>query len=520
MRLGSLAIALLLARLAAAQDSEIRVLSSNGVKAALEELQPGCERAVGRRLSIQFDTSAALRQRIEAGASFDVAVVTSEIIEALVKTGTLAGSMPSDLARSEIGVAVRRGAARPDIGTAETLKRALLAARSITYARDGASRPHIEDMLERLGIADDAGRKTALEQGSTRAMARVAEGRAELGVTLISEIVSAPGIELLGPLPADFQNEVAFRAGVNARSADADAAGAFIQCLSGPAAARTFLSKGLEPHAADRFIEIDGLRIHYLDWGSAGKQPLILLHGIGRVAHTFDHVVSHLHERYHVMAVDMRGHGDSGWDPNGAYLVEDYVKDIEGFVEALHLRSIILWGNSTGGRVAQVFAGKHADLVAAVIVEDVGPERPREIATNVTSRIQKEDETGWASEDELFAELKTNNPRTAEEVLRALAHYGSKQRPDGRTIWKRDPDIAKGFVPTQLWDYLQRIKSPIIYILGGRSTIVPPETQAKLRDTLPQLQIVTMPGLGHYPSEEDAGGFLAIVDRFLAETAR
>src|ERR1043165_7781989 len=77
----------------------------------------------------------------------------------------------------------------------------------------------------------------------------------------------------------------------------------------------------------DRFVTVDGLRIHYLDWGGEGKQPLILLHGIGRVAHTFDHLAPHFSSNYHVMAVDMRGHGDSGWDPKGGYLVEDYVKD-------------------------------------------------------------------------------------------------------------------------------------------------------------------------------------------------
>jgi esterase len=80
---------------------------------------------------------------------------------------------------------------------------------------------------------------------------------------------------------------------------------------------------------ADRFITVNGLRIHYLEWGAEGNQPLIMLHGIGRVAHTFDHIAPHFAGKYHVIAVDMRGHGDSSWDPKGAYLVEDYTKDIE-----------------------------------------------------------------------------------------------------------------------------------------------------------------------------------------------
>jgi len=276
----------------------------------------------------------------------------------------------------------------------------------------------------------------------------------------------------------------------------------------------------LQGQSVDRYVTVNGLRIHYLDFGGDGKQPLIMLHGIGRVAHTFDHVARHFNQNYHVMAVDMRGHGDSDWDPKAAYLVEDYVKDIEGLAQQLRLRNIVIWGNSTGGRVAQVFAGLHPDLVAAVIAEDVGPERPREIADGFTSRLKQEDEKGWATEDELFAQLKTGSPRTADEILRAYAHFGSKKRPDGRVIWKRDPGIGNGFVPTELWRFVRQIKSPIIYVLGGRSTIVPAATQEELRKTLPQVQIVTMPGLGHYPSEENPKDFLPIVDGFLTKTKR
>src|SRR6185503_21005886 len=217
---------------------------------------------------------------------------------------------------------------------------------------------------------------------------------------------------------------------------------------------------------ADRFVTVNGLRIHYLEWGSADKQPLIMLHGIGRVAHTFDHIAPHFASKYHVMAVDMRGHGDSGWDPKGEYLVEDYVKDIEGMAEQLRLQNITIWGNSTGGRVAQVFAALHPELVSAVISEDVGPERPTQVADSVTRQLKQEDERGWASEEELLAQLKTSNSRTPEEILRAYAHYGSKKRGDGRVMWNRDPAIGNGFVPTELWRFVRQIKSPIIYVVG------------------------------------------------------
>ena len=266
---------------------------------------------------------------------------------------------------------------------------------------------------------------------------------------------------------------------------------------------------------ADRNLTVNGLNIHYLDWAAAGKPPLILLHGIARTARTFDHVAPHFTANYHVLAVDMRGHGDSGWDPQGSYVVEDYVKDIAALIAHLKLRNIVLWGNSTGGRVAQMIAGLHPELVKAVIVEDVGPERPREVSSRRADRMAKEAD-GWATADDMLVQLKKENPRTPEPVLKELLRFGSKQRADGRIVWKRDPAILNGFVPTELWAAVRLIKAPIIYILGGASTIVPLETQREIKTALPQAQIVTMPGLGHYPSDERPAEFLTIVDRFLA----
>jgi pimeloyl-ACP methyl ester carboxylesterase len=272
----------------------------------------------------------------------------------------------------------------------------------------------------------------------------------------------------------------------------------------------------------DRYIDVAGLKIHYVDWtppGDESKAPLILLHGIGRMAHSFDHIAPHFCDRYRVMAMDLRGHGDSGWHPQAAYLVEDYVEDLIGMVRQLGLRNVTLWGASTGGRVAQVFAGMHPELTRAVVVEDVGPERPKEISNRRSGRMAIEQQ-GWASVDELVQQLKTSSPRTAESLLRHYAIHNTRTRDDGRIIYKRDPDIEKGFIPTEIWRFVKAIRSPIIYILGGASTIVPAETQAELRRVLPQVQIETMPGLGHYPSDEDPAGYAAVVDRFLAAANR
>jgi esterase len=265
----------------------------------------------------------------------------------------------------------------------------------------------------------------------------------------------------------------------------------------------------------DRFVTVaEQRRLHYLDWGNPAAPPLVLLHGIDRNAHTFDHVARRFADRYHVIAVDLRGHGDSDWDPQARYLVEDHVGDLEQLVRALGLRNLTLWGNSTGGRVVQVFAGLHPDLVAAVIAEDVGPERPRSIADAYARRV-KQEENGWTSVDELLKQLRTVAQPLPEVVLEPYVRYGTKRRDDGRIVWKRDPNLVKGFVETELWRYVRQIKSPILYVLGGRSTIVPPATQEELKKALPHVRIVTMAGLGHYPSDEQPEAFVKVVDEFL-----
>src|SRR5262245_16408176 len=244
--MGLVAFALLLTYRASAQQTEIRVLASNGVKSAMEDLVPQCERATGRRLAMQFNSSTSLKQSIEQGEPFDVVIGTSELVDALIKDGRIEAASRVGLARAGIGVGIRSGASRPDISTPDALKRTLVNAKSITYAHDGASRPFIVAMLDRFGIADAVKSKTILEQGSIRSTARVAQGDAELVMTLISEILPIQGIELLGPFPDALQNYVSFAAGVNTKPADPKAARALIGFLTGPAAATTFKAKGLE----------------------------------------------------------------------------------------------------------------------------------------------------------------------------------------------------------------------------------------------------------------------------------
>jgi molybdate transport system substrate-binding protein len=229
------------------QNAPIRAFVSNGVKTVIDDLRPQWEKAAGHPVSFEFGTTAALKQRLEAGEAFDVAVLTSEAIADLVKDGKIAGASRAELARCGIGMGIRAGAAKPNIRTADALKQTLQKAQSVSYASEGASRAYLDKMFEQLGIVGEMKTKTVLTASSVKSNELVRDGKAEYILTLVSEILpAAPGVELVGPLPKEVQNYVNFAAGVSAKTSNAEAGKAMIQFLKSSAAAGIFQAKGLE----------------------------------------------------------------------------------------------------------------------------------------------------------------------------------------------------------------------------------------------------------------------------------
>jgi molybdate transport system substrate-binding protein len=231
---------------APADAAEIKVLASNGVKAAVEELKPQLEKASGSTLSIDFSTAAALRERIQKGEAFDVAVLTDEAMDALIKAGKLSPMQRASLARVGIGVGYRKGAAKPDVATAAGIKQAILNAKSIAYTANGASRPGIDKMFEQLGIAAQVKGKSHLTAAGA-APASVGKGESDLVLTLISEILPEPGVVLAGPIPSEFQTYIGFSAASSPKAAGSPAVTALIKSLDGPVAAGIYKVKGMEP---------------------------------------------------------------------------------------------------------------------------------------------------------------------------------------------------------------------------------------------------------------------------------
>jgi len=228
-----------------AQGGAIRVLISNGLKASLEALRPDAESAVGRPLAMEFGSTAALKTRIESGERFDATLITAEAIRDLIKEGKLAAAPHADLGFSPLGVGIRAGAPRPDLGTIDGLKRTLLSAKSITYTHDGATRAYIDQMFDRLGIASQVTSKIVLAEAPGPAAESVASGRVELVLQLFSEIAPVHGLEVAGPLPGDLRHQINFAGGASATAANPAAVKVLLEFLSGPRAAAVFKTKGV-----------------------------------------------------------------------------------------------------------------------------------------------------------------------------------------------------------------------------------------------------------------------------------
>ncbi len=231
----------------AAQTSVLRVYTSDGFKTSLQALLPQAERSVRQKVSPQFEASKTLQQKIESGEAFDVAILSTNAIDDLIKEGKITADTRTDLGRAGIGVGVRAGAPKPDIRTPEAMKRTLLNAKSIAFNRDGASAVHIKEMVERLGIADKVKPKFMPEVGAGQPQRDVAAGKAEMVITLIPEIADFASLDLVGPLPGELQSYVSFSAGVAANSHSVAAGKALIKFLASRSAGPTLKAKGVDP---------------------------------------------------------------------------------------------------------------------------------------------------------------------------------------------------------------------------------------------------------------------------------
>ena len=229
----------------AAGAADVKLLGGNALNTVMEELGPQFEKATENKLLVTLGTSAQLKARIEGGEAFDAVLLTKAALDELATQGKVADSPRAAIARSGIGVAIRKGAAKPDLGTVEAFKRAMLDAKSIGYVDQTPTAAALKALFMKLGIADEI--KSKIKVLSRQAAVAVTNGDVEIGMTQISEILPYPGVELAGPLPPDIQTYTTFAAGISTTAKNAEAAAALIKFLTTPEAKAVIKAKGMEP---------------------------------------------------------------------------------------------------------------------------------------------------------------------------------------------------------------------------------------------------------------------------------
>jgi molybdate transport system substrate-binding protein len=248
--IGSVAFGIVLAATLAqartAQADDIAVVCSNGLKAVIEDLAPKFERETKHRVVVKYGLAAVLKQRIEEGEPFDVAFLTPAAIDELIAHGRISTDTRTTVARSGLALEIRAGAPKPDLSTVESFKRALLGAKSIAYAKEGASGVAFAATIQKLGIAGDLKARSRLTATGEEVSSAVLNGEAEFGVLPISEILPVKGAEIGAPFPADVQSYIVMVGGVNAKSKRAAASRELIKYVTAPAAVAVIKAKGME----------------------------------------------------------------------------------------------------------------------------------------------------------------------------------------------------------------------------------------------------------------------------------
>jgi molybdate transport system substrate-binding protein len=226
--------------------AEIVLLSSTAMRESLEDLVPAFEKASGHKVTIIFKSGVDVTAALRAGDQADVAVSTDTALDELVKEGKIVANSRVDFARPRVGVAVRQGAAKPDISTADGLRKTLLAAKSIGYSK-GPSGIHLEGVMKQLGVFDQVKAKLIQPALGVRVGSMVARGEAEIGVQQVNELLPIPGIDFVGPLPKELQPALVYSLAVPATAKERAAAAALVKFLTSEAALPVFKKLGLDP---------------------------------------------------------------------------------------------------------------------------------------------------------------------------------------------------------------------------------------------------------------------------------
>ena len=269
--------------------------------------------------------------------------------------------------------------------------------------------------------------------------------------------------------------------------------------------------------ATSRVVELRGLRLHLLESGAPGRRALCFLHGGAAHAHWFDLVTPAFADRFHVVALDQRGHGGSDWPQPPAYGTEDFAADLLELMDRLGWRRMALVGHSMGGHNAMAFAGWHPERVSALVIVDSRPALPPERVNRMHRR--RPPRLHPSVEDAVRSfRLLPKETRADPALLAHLARAGLARR-DGGFKYRFDPACYGARRPVDAWPLLERVEAPTLVVRGELSPILPREMMARMHAVIPKASAVEIPGAYHHLVLDDPPAFNGALDAFLATHA-
>ena len=271
---------------------------------------------------------------------------------------------------------------------------------------------------------------------------------------------------------------------------------------------------------ASKNVTANGINIHYLDWGTEGKPPMVLLHGLRGHARVWEDVAESLCGDFHVYSVDQRGRGDTDHAPGGDYSTEAFVADVAGFVDAIGLDKFVLFGHSMGGRNSMAFAGKYPERLEALCIVDIGPKIEATGGNRITEELRSLPPQ-FDSFEAALAHVQTGNRFASEPVMRRRLTGQTQTLPDGNLGWKFDPAIREQRIngtaapAVDLWPALEKITCPTLVVRGTETDLLTKETAQQMIDTLAQGSLVEIERAGHMVFEDNPADFIAAVKGWL-----
>ena len=276
----------------------------------------------------------------------------------------------------------------------------------------------------------------------------------------------------------------------------------------------------------DKFVTTNGIKLHYLDWGTVGKPVMLLLHGLRGHGHSWDNFSEAACQDYHVLAFDQRGRGESDPAPGGDYSTEAFVADLDGVFEALQLDSAILVGHSMGGRNSMAFTGRYPERVNKLIIVDIGPAPHPKGGSG--QRIRREIvgvPEEFDSFEDVYNHVRTENTLPPEYVLRRRLKYQTKELPNGKIGWRYDLAIREQWrqgtvAPSEsLWPEYREFTCPILLVRGVETDNLVSELAQEMLEANSHATLVEIQRAHHMVFEENPDDFIVEVTRWLEETS-